>query len=586
MKRISWVTFGWLAIIASAQAASFDCAKAATKIEKLICVNPNISDLDDELDSVYKFILTGSSFGSEQLVIAQRHWLKNTRNKCQNEACVIQAYSTRIQEINDLHPLADGSITCEEMGKFPDIIFQQFIDLGSGHGSPTAVDYGCPESLATLPYVAKLRALAEIIRSEDGPQLCTGSIIHAHWRYYHLELARAGYAPNGIERDSDVLKYFEQWSWESPYNNRLYKEFFSEFDKALPLLAKHYQMRFHFSVEESRTLAREALLIIVNRAAGTYPASELNEFQSNIVDLVKNENTTVHEIQKALASYPPESIYKYEAYYAAKVGLYLDRPKSIISALIEYAGKELYNDAQLDLGNESALFASLVNRKHVELLLDNGEPIDYENSFGKTALYYAIQFNDRELVATLLRKGANVNHTYKSAIELNPDNYSCAADTYIKHTKRTPLMHAAQNSDVEMIKLLLEKGARLNEVDEVGYSAFDYAILGDRPENAAYLKEIGGKLGNPIYPADATNQPLPVSVPSSYSSTPADGYINKLAISPQRPGILVASVIPYDKLVPDESHGLYIFSISNPSQPQSLAHFPLVKPSDFALSPD
>ncbi|MBI5889384.1 MAG: ankyrin repeat domain-containing protein [Nitrosomonadales bacterium] len=585
MKRFAWVILGWLAILATAQAASFDCAKAETVPEKLICTNPKISELDDELDKAYKYILNGSPSGSAQLVLAQRSWLKTKRNKCQNEACLIQAYSTRIKEINDLDPLADSNITCEEMRKFPDIVFQEGIDLGSGHGSPTAVDYRCPESLASLPYVTKLRALAETIRSEDGPQLCTGSIIHAHWRYYHFDLARAGYAPNLIEHehDSDVLKYFEQWSWESPYNNKLYKEFFSEFDKALPVLAEHYRKQFHFSVQESQKLARAALMIIADRAAGTFPASILNE-PSELIDVAHSEKSTLSDLKSVLANLPQEQDSKDQAYYALKIALYSNKPEAFISMLTSYIGKAQNNE--IEVGDESALFATLANRHFVELLLNKGESIDYANSFGKTALYYAIQFNDHELVSTLLRRGANVNHTYKSAKELNPDNDSCGADTYIKHTKRTPLMHAAQNSDVEMLKLLLKNGARLNDVDEIEFSAFDYAIMGAKPENTAYLKAIGGRLSNPIYPSDAANQELPISVPSSSSSVLTNGYINKLAISPQRPGILVASIIPYDKLVPDENHGLYIFSILNPNQPQPLAHFPLIKPSDFALSPD
>jgi len=590
MKRIAWVTLGWLAILATAQAASFDCAKAGTKLEKLICANPQISGLDEELDKAYKSALNNDKTNSEQLVASQRNWLRTTRNKCPDETCIIQAYFARIKEVNDLtpqDPLADSKITCEEMKKFPDIIFQEGIDLGSGHGSPTEVDYHCPDSLASLPYVTKLRALAETIRSEDGPQLCTGSIIHAHWRYYHFDLARAGYAPNLIEHehenDSDVLKYFEQWSWESPYNNKLYKEFFSEFNKALPHLAEHYRKNFHFTVQESQKVARAALMIIAGRAAGSFPASILHE-RSELIELAHNEKSTLPDLKRALAALPQDQSSKDQAYYALKIALYSNKPEPFISTLTSYIGKARNNE--IEIGDESALFATLVNRHYVELLLDNGESIDYANSFGKTALYYAIQFNDRELVTTLLRRGANVNHTYMSAKELNPSNDSCGADTYIKHTKRTPLMHAAQNSDVTMIQLLLTNGARLNEVDEIGFSAFDYAIMGAKPENTAYLKSVGGRLSNPIYPSDATNQALPISVPSSSSGTPTNGYINKLAISSQRPDILVASVIPYDKLVPEENHGLYIFSISNPGQPQPLAHFPLIKPSDFALSPD
>ena len=37
--------------------ASFDCAKATTKIEKVICANPKLSELDEKLSALYKKVL-------------------------------------------------------------------------------------------------------------------------------------------------------------------------------------------------------------------------------------------------------------------------------------------------------------------------------------------------------------------------------------------------------------------------------------------------------------------------------------------------------------------------------------------------
>jgi len=52
-------------------------------------------------------------------------------------------------------------------------------------------------------------------------------------------------------------------------------------------------------------------------------------------------------------------------------------------------------------------------------------------------------------------------------------------------------MHAAQHADVSMLKLLLHRGASLADVDTVGHNATDYALRGERPQNAAYLKTLG-----------------------------------------------------------------------------------------------
>lgn len=58
---------------------------------------------------------------------------------------------------------------------------------------------------------------------------------------------------------------------------------------------------------------------------------------------------------------------------------------------------------------------------------------------------------------------------------------------------KTPLMLAARYNSVEIIKLLLEKGAKLNRKDERGQDALKYAELSGAKEAAAYLREISKK---------------------------------------------------------------------------------------------
>ncbi len=88
------------ASISETRAASFDCAKATTKIEKMICDNPVISKLDDELNAVYKTVLDKANEKEKQDIITQqRHWLKHTRNVCETEVCFKHAYWSRQSEL-------------------------------------------------------------------------------------------------------------------------------------------------------------------------------------------------------------------------------------------------------------------------------------------------------------------------------------------------------------------------------------------------------------------------------------------------------------------------------------------------------
>jgi uncharacterized protein len=81
-RRLCWeklfiiiVLFGLLST--QAIAASFDCNKAATWVEKSVCSNPELSKLDEELAKAYHDALASlSPEGQEETKQYQRQWLK------------------------------------------------------------------------------------------------------------------------------------------------------------------------------------------------------------------------------------------------------------------------------------------------------------------------------------------------------------------------------------------------------------------------------------------------------------------------------------------------------------------------------
>lgn len=86
------------------EAASFDCRKASTPVEKAICADQELSRLDDLLVASYKESLRVSS-NPEKLKVRQRSWLQNERNVCRDIECIRAAYATRIGELNELAKL-------------------------------------------------------------------------------------------------------------------------------------------------------------------------------------------------------------------------------------------------------------------------------------------------------------------------------------------------------------------------------------------------------------------------------------------------------------------------------------------------
>lgn len=76
-----------------AHAASFDCAKAQSKVERWICRVPELSSLDEDVAAMYEAALqVGASADATRL--AQTAWLKE-RDRCADSDCVKRSYDGR-----------------------------------------------------------------------------------------------------------------------------------------------------------------------------------------------------------------------------------------------------------------------------------------------------------------------------------------------------------------------------------------------------------------------------------------------------------------------------------------------------------
>lgn len=95
-------SFVLLALNVGAQAASFDCAKAATPTEKQICANQRISDLDEYLGRYYQTARAELGRGAACLAPNQREWLRTVRNVCKDAKCLERVYLDRLAELDPL----------------------------------------------------------------------------------------------------------------------------------------------------------------------------------------------------------------------------------------------------------------------------------------------------------------------------------------------------------------------------------------------------------------------------------------------------------------------------------------------------
>ena len=81
-------------------AAGFDCAKAATAVEKTVCADSELSAQDERLAALHARVRAADAHETA----TQRDWLANTRDRCKDAACLKTAYAGRIAALQAVVP--------------------------------------------------------------------------------------------------------------------------------------------------------------------------------------------------------------------------------------------------------------------------------------------------------------------------------------------------------------------------------------------------------------------------------------------------------------------------------------------------
>jgi len=155
LAAVSAFCFIALAQIDTAQGASFDCGKAQTKVEHIICDNPDISKLDEELAQSYKAALQDQTKAA-QTKRKQKLWVKE-RNNCPDVDCVKQVYKARVQALYS----SPGGATPTQKSK-------QRFKVTEGTGYSVCENYA--KFLNALPESEPL-PLCHLKRAPDFPDL-------------------------------------------------------------------------------------------------------------------------------------------------------------------------------------------------------------------------------------------------------------------------------------------------------------------------------------------------------------------------------------------------------------------------------
>ena len=88
-----------LLFIQPMSAAAMDCTKAANDVENTICANKPLYELDAQMGTLYRQLMTTATATQPELKRTQRAWLK-TRNTCAVDvACLDGSYRQRLQAL-------------------------------------------------------------------------------------------------------------------------------------------------------------------------------------------------------------------------------------------------------------------------------------------------------------------------------------------------------------------------------------------------------------------------------------------------------------------------------------------------------
>lgn len=104
LKFVSMAGVMWVCGMNAASAASFPCEKAATAVEKMICANTAVSDLDEYLGRYYAAGRAELGRGKNCLANNQKDWLRTVRNPCKDAKCLERVYLARLAELDALQP--------------------------------------------------------------------------------------------------------------------------------------------------------------------------------------------------------------------------------------------------------------------------------------------------------------------------------------------------------------------------------------------------------------------------------------------------------------------------------------------------
>jgi hypothetical protein len=253
------------------------------------------------------------------------------------------------------------------------------------------------------------------------------------------------YAPQQLQIYSQSIENnllpLKEWSTQGIWNLIKFKQFEQAFAEAAEDLAIYYQT--HYNLQNYN-----AELLLSAYVANQFPDRRFinngafSIFGKSIQPIEKLKSLKITKWNDALA-----------------IAILNNYPLETIEWIIN-SGADI-NSIYM---HETPLMKAVLRSDIISLLLSKGAKVNTATKYGKTALFYAIQFGSIEAVRILLEHGANPNQTLKSLEEFKTiDNDFFLIEQVADFT---PLVYSLRYSSDEVTQLLLKHGAKLEKADK------------------------------------------------------------------------------------------------------------------------
>ncbi len=133
------------------------------------------------------------------------------------------------------------------------------------------------------------------------------------------------------------------------------------------------------------------------------------------------------------------------------------------------------------------------NLEMAQLLLEKGADVNIQNFLGNTALMRAVNKGNLKMAQLLLEKGADVDLQQQEKIKFSFKN-DVDRNVLEDRLGRTALMSAVDKGNLEMVQLLLEKGANIDLQGRSGLTALMMAVSKGHLEMAQLLLKKGANV--------------------------------------------------------------------------------------------